>query len=40
MAAANVCKFTVIDPQISATVLLAMTMFFGGLALRRPARVG
>ncbi len=40
MAAANVDQFRFVDPKISATVLVAMTILFGGLALRRLARVG
>ena len=40
VAAAGVGKYQFMPPQISAAVLLAVMVIFGGLAMRRLARVG
>jgi ABC-2 type transport system permease protein len=40
VAVAGIGKFQFLPPQISAAVLLGITVIFGGLAIRRLARVG
>jgi ABC-2 type transport system permease protein len=40
LGAAGVSEFRFMAPQISAAVLVGITVFFGGLAIRRLARVG
>jgi ABC-2 type transport system permease protein len=40
VAATGIGKYQFMPPQISAAVLLAVTVLFGGLAIRRLARVG
>jgi ABC-2 type transport system permease protein len=40
LAAAGVAKFVFLPPTITVGVLIAVTLFFGGLALQRLARVG
>jgi ABC-2 type transport system permease protein len=40
LGAAGVAEFSFVAPQISAAVLVAVTVVFGGLAIRRLARKG
>jgi ABC-2 type transport system permease protein len=40
IAAAGMSKYEFIPPQMAAAVLLGLTVLFGGLAIRRLARVG
>jgi ABC-2 type transport system permease protein len=40
LGAAGVAEFSFVAPQISAAVLIAVTVVFGGLAVRRLARKG
>lgn len=40
MRASNIAPGGLTDPKLSITVLVAITLVFGGLAMRRLARVG
>jgi ABC-2 type transport system permease protein len=40
IAAAGISKYQFIPPQMAAAVLLGLTVLFGGLAIRRLARIG